>query len=80
MSRLRGHGVSSVREGFSVKRKKKKPRRKMPHFIMGSVMSIDRRQSPERRAFEIQGNFVTCKACGSQKPKRAACPTCHPGK
>jgi hypothetical protein len=37
------------------KRKKKTPRRKRGHFIMGSVMTIDRRQAPERRAAEIDG-------------------------
>jgi len=32
------------------KRKKKRPRRKKAHFLMGSVMNVDRRQNPERRA------------------------------
>lgn len=57
-------------------RKKKTPRRKKGHFAIGSVMNLDRRQEPERRAFEIQGNFVTCGACGTQKARGAMCATC----
>lgn len=58
------------------KRKKKTPRRKMGHFLIGSVMNIDRRQSPERRAGEIQGDYVTCGGCGRQKPFNLLCSNC----
>ena len=37
------------------KRKRKTPRRSRQHFATGSAMNIDRRQSPERRAGEIDG-------------------------
>lgn len=38
-----------------MKRKRKTPRRKKGHFLMGSMMNVDRRQEPERRAAEIDG-------------------------
>lgn len=38
-----------------MKRKRKTPRRRKQHFATGSAMNIDRRQSPERRAWEIDG-------------------------
>lgn len=38
-----------------MKRKKKTPRRKRQHPQVGSAILIDRRQSPERRAAEIDG-------------------------
>lgn len=57
-------------------RKKKTARRKKGHFAIGSVMNIDRRQSPERRAFEVQGDFETCGVCKTQKAKGAMCSNC----
>lgn len=38
-----------------MKRKRKTPRRRKQHFATGSAMNIDRRQSPERRALDIDG-------------------------
>lgn len=61
----------------SGKRKRKTPRRKDQHWIIGSVLPLERRQSPERRAMEIQGNFETCGACGNQKARGATCSTCY---
>lgn len=57
-------------------KRKKKARRKKQHFAVGSVMNVDRRQYPERRAFEVQGNFETCVACGTQKARGLMCPIC----
>jgi hypothetical protein len=58
------------------KRKKKTPRRKKGHFTIGSVMNVDRRQEPERRAFEVQGEFETCVPCGTQKRRGLMCANC----
>jgi hypothetical protein len=58
------------------KRKKKTVRRKKAHFLMGTLMNVDRRQSPERRAAEVQGDFETCGVCRTQKAKGAMCSTC----
>ena len=57
-------------------RKKKTPRRKKGHFAIGSVMNIDRRQEPERRATEIQGEYETCGMCGNQKRRGLMCAHC----
>lgn len=57
-------------------RKKKTSRRKRGHFVIGSAMNVDRRQSPERRASEIQGNFETCDVCRTQKVRGAMCSNC----
>lgn len=40
---------------MSKSRKRKTPRRKQQHPHVGSAMNIDRRQNPERRAWEIDG-------------------------
>jgi len=58
-------------------RKKKTSRRKKHHFLMGSVMNVDRRQNPERRASEVHGSFETCVRCKVQKTRGAVCPNCH---
>lgn len=69
--------LRSTKRPASGKRKRKTPRRKDQHWIIGSVMNLDRRYSPERRAMEIQGNFETCGACGTHKAKGAMCATCY---
>lgn len=61
-------------------RKKKTARRKKGHFALGSVMNLDRRQSPERRAGEILGEFETCEKCHTQKRRGLVCSTCPGGK
>jgi hypothetical protein len=58
-------------------RKKKTLRRKKHHFLMGSVMNVDRRQNPERRASEVQGSFETCVRCKTQKTRGAICSNCR---
>lgn len=60
-------------------RKKKTVRRKKGHFAIGSVMNIDRRQSPERRAGEILGEYETCSKCRSQKRRGTTCSNCRGG-
>lgn len=59
------------------KRKKKTARRKKHHFLMGSVMNVDRRQNPERRASEVQGGFETCVHCKKQKARDTVCSNCN---
>lgn len=61
-------------------RKKKTARRKKGHFAIGSVMNLDRRQSPERRAGEILGEFETCGMCRTQKRRGLMCSNCFGGR
>lgn len=69
-----------LKEGMKKARKKKTARRKKGHFAIGSVMNLDRRQSPERRADKILGEFETCLTCLVQKRRGTVCPICFGGK
>lgn len=52
------------------KRKRKTPRRKAQHPHVGAAMNIDRRQAPERRAYDISG---FCRYCGGSHPADIGC-------